>query len=86
MRATPCAIQLLESPIPTPTPTPTATTTTTPTTSQKASSGDISGTKRGSIDPQNGPKWFQMVQNGPKWSKLSKWSKMVNIAKNGKKL
>ena len=35
-------IQLLESPIPTP-----ATTTT----SQKASSGDISGTKRGIIDP-----------------------------------
>ena len=33
-------IQLLESPIPTPT-----------TMSQKASSGDISGTKRGSIDP-----------------------------------
>ena len=37
-------IQLLESPIPAPTPTPT-------TTSQKASSGDISGTKRGSKDP-----------------------------------
>ena len=36
-------IQLLESPIPTTTP---ATTT-----SQKASSGDISGTKRGIIDP-----------------------------------
>ena len=36
-------IQLLESPIPTiPTPTPT---------SQKALSGDISGTKRGIIDP-----------------------------------
>ena len=45
MRATPCAIQLLESPIPTasPTPTPTTTTTATPTTSQKASSGDIQG-------------------------------------------
>ena len=39
-------IQLLESPI------PTSTTATTPTTtSQKASSGDISGTKRGSTDP-----------------------------------
>ena len=35
-------IQLLESPIPTTTPT---------TPSQKASSGDISGTKRGIIDP-----------------------------------
>ena len=39
-------IQLLESPIPTPTtPTPS------PTMSQKGSSGDISGTKRGTIDP-----------------------------------
>ena len=40
------AIQLLESPIPTPTPIITTTTM-----SQKASSGDILGTKRGSIDP-----------------------------------
>ena len=40
-------IQLLESPIPTTTTTPTPTTTT----SQKAKSGDILGTKRGSIDP-----------------------------------
>ena len=39
-------IQLLEFPIPTPTTTPT-----TPTASQKATSGDISGTKRGIIDP-----------------------------------
>ena len=39
------AIQLLESPFPTPTP------TTTTTTSQKASSGDISGTGHGSIKP-----------------------------------
>ena len=38
-------IQLLESPIPTTTPT-----TPTPT-SQKASSGDISGTKRVTVDP-----------------------------------
>ena len=56
------SIQLLESPIPTTTPptttpttppttTPTTTTTITTTTSQKASSGDISGTKHGSIDP-----------------------------------
>ena len=36
-------IQLLESPIPT--------TTTTAAVSQKASSDDISGTKRGTIDP-----------------------------------
>ena len=39
-------IQLLESPIPTTTPVTPATTT-----SQKASSGEISGTKRGIIDP-----------------------------------
>ena len=39
-------IQLLDSPIPT---TPTTTTPTTTTTSQKASSGNISGTKLGSI-------------------------------------
>ena len=38
-------IQLLESPIPAPAPAPAAAP------SQKASSGDISGTKRGSIDP-----------------------------------
>ena len=41
-------IQLRESPIPT---TPTTTTPTTPTTSQKASSGDILGTKSDSKDP-----------------------------------
>ena len=45
------SIQLLESPIPTNTTTPTPTPTTTTTTSQKALSGDILQTKRGSIDP-----------------------------------
>ena len=40
-------IQLLESPIGT----TTTATTTTPAMSQKASSGDVSGTKRGIIDP-----------------------------------
>ena len=56
-------IQLLESPIPT---TPTTTTT-----SQKASSGDISGTKRGSIDP--------LVSRGGRYidEKLSKADKSV---------
>ena len=40
-------IQLLESPIPAPAPAPAPAAAP----SQKASSGDISGTKRGSIDP-----------------------------------
>ena len=64
-------IQLLESPIPAP-----------PAPSQKASSDDISGTKRGTIDPlvskrpekilnkkiQNSKKKMpKMVKNGQKW-------------------
>ena len=81
----PCfTIQLLESPIPVTTP---ATTT-----SQKASSGDISGTKRGIKDPlvskrpekikirKLKKKTSKMVKNGEKWPK---WSKMVQ---DGEKL
>ena len=79
-------IQLLESPIP-------ATPASTPATlSQKASSGNILGTKRGSIDPlvskrpekilnkkiQNSKeKMPKMVKNGQKWSKMVKMVKMV---------
>ena len=56
-------IQLLESPIPTPA-------TATATLSQKASSGNISGTKRGIIDPLVS----KMVQNGEKMVKMViKW-------------
>ena len=53
--------------------------------SQKASHGNISGTKRGIIDPHKWSKCSYMVkmfiygQNVPKWSK---WTKMV---KNGQK-
>ena len=63
-------IQLLESPIPTPT--PTTTTTPTPTTSQKASSGDISGTKRGIIDPLVSKNLTKKTVKGPNWSKMVK--------------
>ena len=80
-------IKLLESPIPAPDPPPP---------SQKASSDDISGTKRGTIDPlvskrpekvlnkkiQNSKK---NVKNGQTWSKWSKWSKMVKMVPNGPK-
>ena len=75
-------IQLLESPIPTAAPVRP---------SQKASSGDISGTKRGIIDPlvskrpenilnkkiQNKKKMLKMVKNGQKWSKMVKMVNMV---------
>ena len=69
-------IQLPESPI--------------PTLSQKASSGNISGTKRGIIDPLvskrpekilnkkiQKKKMSKMVKNGQKWSKMVKMVKMV---------
>ena len=74
-------IQLLESPIPTTTPTPT-------TSSQKASSCNISGTRRGIIDSlvskrqekilvPNGPKLYKMVQYGEKGEHDEKWSKLL---------
>ena len=71
-------IQLLESPIPT---------TTAPVVSQKAPSDDISGAKRGTIDPlvskrpekilNKKKKRKKNVQNGQKWSKMVKMVKMV---------
>ena len=67
-------IQLLESPIPT---APAAAV------SQKASSDDILGTKRGTIDPlvSKRPEKIlnkkKMVKNGQKWSKTVKMVKMV---------
>ena len=70
-------IQLLESPIPTPTPT---TTTTTPTTSKKASSGDISGTKRGIKDPLVSKRPEKILENNKKnVKKGQKWSKLVKM-------
>ena len=66
-------IQLLESPIPAAPPAP----------SQKASSDDISGTKRDTIDPLV-LKWAEKIlnkkikkKNGQKWSKMVKMVKMV---------
>ena len=72
-------IQLLESPIP----------AAPPAVSQKASSDDISGTKRGTIDPlvstrpekhsdkKKRKKRKKMVKNGQKLSKMVKIVKMV---------
>ena len=86
LRSSNSFIQLLESPIPAAAP-PAAV-------SQKASSDDISGTKRDTIDPlvtkrpkkilnkKIKKKMLKMVRNGQKWSKWSKWSKMVQ---NGSK-
>ena len=83
-------IQLLESPIPT-----TATAV-----SQKASSDNISGTKRGTIDPlvSRRPEKIlnKEIQNSKKkcqkWSKMvkngqkwSKWSKWSKMVQNGSK-
>ena len=74
------SIQLLESPIP----------AAPPAVSQKASSDDISGTKRGTVDPEDGLKSSKMVPNGLKWSKMvqmvengQKWSKWSKMVKNG---
>ena len=68
-------IKLLESPIPAPAPPP----------SQKASSDDISGTKRGTIDPlvSKRPEKIlnKKIQNSKK--KCQKWSKMSKMVKNG---
>ena len=78
-------IQLLESPIPAAAPPAAAPP------SQKASTDDISGTKRGTIDPlvskqpekilkkkvQKKKKKKKYLTNGKKWSKLVKMVKMV---------
>ena len=68
-------IQLLESPIPTPA-----------TTSQKVSSGDISGTKRGIIDPLASKRpekfWiikFKKEKESKKWTHFQKKSSSTNI-------
>ena len=61
-----------------------------PAVSQKASSDDISGTKRGSKDPlvSNRPekilqkKFFKKIKNGPK---LSQMVKNCQIGQNGRK-
>ena len=65
-------IQLLESPIPaTPAPAPV---------SQKASSDDISGTKRGTIDPLVSKRPEKILNKKIK-KKRKKWSKMVKMVK-----
>ena len=61
------SIQLLESPIPTAAPAPAV--------SQKASSDDISGTKRGTIDP------LVSKRPGKIQNKKKELSKMVKIVK-----
>ena len=89
-------IQLLESPIPAP-PAPAPPAAAPPL--QKASGVDISGTKRGTVDPLLSKRPEKILnkkrkkkKNGQKWSKWSKWSKMIQngskwskIVQNGKK-
>ena len=60
-------IQLLESPIPAPAP------------SQKASSDDISGTKRGTIDPLVSKRLEKILKKKIEEKKIQKWSKMVKM-------
>ena len=65
-------IQLLESPIPTAAPAPAV--------SQKASSDDISGTKRGTIDPLVSKRPEKILNKKiKKKKKYKKWSKMVEM-------
>ena len=79
-------IQLLESPIPT-----------AAALSQKASSDDISGTKRGAIDPLVSKRLEKILnqkikngQNGLKWSQMvpndPKWSQMIQNGPNDEKM
>ena len=73
-------ILLLKSPIPTRTSTPT---TPTPTTSQIASSGDISGTKRGSIDPLVSKRPEKILDKKLKKKNVENGQKRSKTVKNG---
>ena len=83
-------IQLLESPI------PAAPAAAPAPPSQKASSDDISGTKRGTVDPLVSKRLEKIpkkkiqkkknVENGQKWSKMVKMVKMVLNGQKGFKM